>query len=47
MVDGVPFIVKYATFVVQKHCNSRNNSGNGRKIFKILQVIEEHCVGVY
>lgn len=47
MVDGMPFNVKYATFVVQKDCNSRNSRGNGRKIFKILQVIEEHSVGVY
>jgi len=47
MVDGMPFNVKYATFVVQKVCNSRNSRGNGRKIFKILQVIEERCVGVY
>jgi len=47
MVAGMFFNVKYDTFVKQKRCNSRNNDGNWRKTFKILQVIEEHCVGVF
>ena len=41
MIDCMPFNVKYATFVVQKHCNSRNNHGDRGKILNILEVIKK------